>query len=296
MRKSFEKNRSILAEDYDFFLPQASLSRVRPSPGVKLRVSRRDNPRRNPQNGVERGHRVEATIKTKHVLIEVGLQMLWFNATMMRSLDPGFQVAENEVDHRQMRFCLVRIAAENQRLMPISHLRKPLVSRPSIGANDGTRRDVFFCKVRKRFGAPIWHDAKSQASSIDTARPRLAVILRRPDFDGADYGSFVMRAAPFSARLAANKAFIYFNRMITSNDVTLGANHACAEFVENLKGCLVAAKRELALELNGGLAGRLRGHEIRAPEPCRERRMARLHDGARRKRRIGLAATAAQHY
>src|ERR1019366_5276335 len=247
------------------------LRRVRPLPGIKLRISWRNNPRRNPQNGVECGHRIEPSIKTKHVLIEVGLQMLWFNAPMMRSLDPGFQIAENEVDHRQMRFCLVWIATENQRLMAVPHLGKSLIPGPSIGANDGARRNVFFCEVRKHFGAPIGHDAKPQASGIHTARAHLAIILTPPNFDGTDYGSLVMRAASFSARFAANVAFVYFYRVIVSDVVPLGANHACAEFVENLKGRLIAAECKLALELNGRLAGCLRGHKICAPEPCRKR-------------------------
>jgi hypothetical protein len=104
-----------------------------------------------------------------------------------------------------------------------------------------------------------------------------------------------MHAAPFSARFTANVAFIYLYRVIASDGITLGANHACAEFVENLKGRLIAAKRELSLKLNGRLAGRLRGHKIRAPKPSRERRMARLHDSASHKRCVGLTSTAAQH-
>src|ERR1035438_3374256 len=90
------------------------LSRVGPFPGVKLCVSRRDNPCRNPQNGVECSHRIEPSIEAEYIFIEVGLQMLWFNTTMMRSFDPGFQVAENKVNHRQMRFCLIWIAIECQ--------------------------------------------------------------------------------------------------------------------------------------------------------------------------------------
>src|ERR1019366_226716 len=271
------------------------LRRVRPFPGIKLRISRRDDPRRNPQNGVERGHRVEPAIETKHVFIEVSLQMLWFNTAMMRSFDPSFQVAENEVYHGQMRFCLVRVATENQRLMDVPQLGKPFVCCPSIGANGGSRRNVFFCEAHKHFGAPIWHDAKPQSSSVHTARARLTVILTRHNFDGTDYGSLVVRAASFPARFAADIAFVYFYRMIAPDGVTLLANHACAEFVKNLKGRLIAAERELALELNSRLAGSLCGHKICAPKPYRERRMARLHDSASRKRYVGLASTAAQH-
>ena len=272
------------------------LSRVRPSPGIKLRISWRNDPRRNPQNGVECSHRIEATIKTKHVLVEIGLQMLWFNAAMMRSLDPGFQVAENEVDHRQMCFCLLWIATENQHLMAVPHLGKSLVADPSIGANEGPRRNIIFSEARKHFGAPIWHDAKPQAPGIDTARAHLAVILTRPHFDGTYYGSLVMHAASFSASFAADVAFVYLYRVIASDSITLRANHARAEFVENLKRRLIAAECELALELNGRLAGCLCGHKVRAPKPSRERRMTRLHDRASRKRRVGLASAAAQHH
>lgn len=222
--------------------------------------------------------------------------MLWFDAAMMRSLDPGFQIAENEVDHRQMCFCLVGIAIERQCLMAVPQFGKPFISRPSVGANDGTGRDVFFGETNKCSGASIWYDAKPQAPGIDTAPLSLAIILVRPNFDGADYDSLVVSAAPFSARFTANKAFVYFYRMIASNGITLGANHARAEFMENLKGRLIAAKRKLALELNGGLSWRLRGHQIRAPKPCRKRCVARLHDGASRKRCVGFASPASQHY
>jgi hypothetical protein len=222
--------------------------------------------------------------------------MLWFNTTMMRSFDPGFQVAENEVDHWQMRFCLVWIATENQRLMAVPNLGKSLIPDPSIGANEGVRCNVIFNEASNHFGAPICHDAKPQPPGIDAARAHLAVILTRPNFDGANYGSLVMRAPSLSARLTADKAFIYFNRVIASDGVALGTNHARAEFVENLKGRLIAAECKLALELNGGLAGRLRRHEIRAPKPCRKRRMARLHDSASRKRCVSLASTATQHH
>jgi hypothetical protein len=222
--------------------------------------------------------------------------MLWFNATMMRPFDPGFQVAENEMNHGQMCFGLVWVAIERQRLMAVPYLGKSWITDPSICADDGIRRNVLFDKARKHFGAPIGHDAKPQASGVDTARARVAVILMRPNFYGADHGGLVMRAASFSARLAADIAFIYFYRIVASDGVPLGTNHACAEFVENLKGRLITAERELALELNGRLPGGLRGHKVRAPKPCREGRMARLHDGASRKRRIGLAPTATQHY
>ena len=58
---------------------------------------------------MKRGHRIKPTIEPKYVLIEVGLQMFWFDAAMMRSLDPCLQVAENEMDHRQVRLSFVGV-------------------------------------------------------------------------------------------------------------------------------------------------------------------------------------------
>jgi hypothetical protein len=83
--------------------------------------------------------------------------------------------------------------------------------------------------------------------------------------------------------------------MLSANRIALWTNHTGAELVEYLKGRFVATESKLALELNGGLARNLRGHEVCAPEPCRERRVARLHDGASRKRCIGFASTTSQH-
>jgi hypothetical protein len=103
--------------------------------------------------------------------------------------------------------------------MAVPHLGKSWVADPTIGANDGARRNVFFCEVRKYFGAPIRHDAKPQTTGIDTARARLTFILTRPNFDGADYGSLVMRASPFSARLTADVTFVYFYGVIASDGV-----------------------------------------------------------------------------
>src|ERR1700682_5744509 len=59
------------------------LCRMSPFSRIKLRVSRRDRASGNPENRVKRRHRIKATIETKHVLVEVGLQVLRLNAAMM---------------------------------------------------------------------------------------------------------------------------------------------------------------------------------------------------------------------
>jgi hypothetical protein len=221
--------------------------------------------------------------------------MLGLDTTMMRPLDPSFQVAENEMDHGQVRFGFVRVAAERQCLMVVSHLRKAGVASPAIGAQRGAKRDVFFDKAGKSFSAPVRNDAKPQTSRIDAASALLAVILTGPNLDGTDHDRLVMSAASLSARLTADQAFIDLDGMQAANRIALWANHPGAELVEYLKGRLVATESKLPLELDSGLSGDLRGHEVCTPKPHRERRMARLHYGACRKRRIGFAPTTSQH-
>jgi hypothetical protein len=214
---------------------------------------------------------------------------------MMRPLDPSFQIAENEVDHGQVRLSFVWVTSERQSLMVVSHLWKAGVACPAIGAQRGAARNVVFDKAGERVGAAVGHDTKPQPSRIDAASVLLTVIRARPNLDRPDDKSLVMNAATFSACLAADHAFINFDRMLAANGVAFGANHASAELVEYLKGRLVATESKLALELNGGLSGDLRGHEVRAPKPRRERRVTRLHDRSGRQRRIGFASTTSQH-
>jgi hypothetical protein len=222
--------------------------------------------------------------------------MLGLDTAMMRSLDPSFQVAENEMDHWKVRLGLVRVATQRQRLMVVSDFGKAGIAGPSIGAHGSARRDVSFDKARKRVSASVGHDAKPQPPGIDAASGLLAVILARTNLNRTDHDGLVMNAVSFAARLAADHALINLDRMLAANGVPFRPNHTGAELVEYLKGSLVTRERKLALELDGRLSGDLRGHEIRAPKPRRERRMARSHDGARSERRVGFAATATQHY
>ncbi len=262
---------------------------------VKLRISRWYGVGGDPQNGMKRRHRIEAAIETKNVLVEVGLQMLWLDTAMMRPLDPSFQVAENEMDHGQVRFGLVGVAAKRQHVVAESVCGKSRIASPSVSSHDGADRNILFDKATEGLRAPVGHDAKPQPPRIDAARVFLAVIRSRPNLNSADNDRFVMHSATFAARLAANQAFVNFDRMLAADGVTLRANHTGAQFVENLKRRFIARERKLALELDCGLSGDLCSHEVRAPEPSRKRRVARLHDRASRQRRVGLATTATQH-
>jgi hypothetical protein len=249
----------------------------------------------NPENGVKRRHRIKPTIETEHVFVEVGLKMLWFYSTMVRSPDPSFEVAENEMDHGQVRLSFVGVATERQRLVAVSNLGKARVASPAVGAQDRAACNVVFDKAGERIRAAVWYNAQPQPSRIDAALVLLAIVCTRSNLYGTDHDGLMMRATPFTARLAADHAFVDLDGILTANGVAFWANHASAKLVEYLKSRLITRERKLALELDGGLSWHLRGHQVRAPKPCRERRVARLHYGAGRKRRIGFAPTTSQH-
>ena len=271
------------------------LRRMRPLPRVKLRVSWRHGMNGNPEDGMKRGHRIKPAIEAKYILIQVGLQMFWLDATVMRPLDPSFQVAENKMDHGQVGFGLVRIAAERQRVMVVSNLWQFRIPSPSVSAHHSAKRNIVSDKADKRFGASIRHNTKSQPSRINSTLVLLAIVLARPNLNGADNDRFVVGATTFAARLAADQAFIDFDRILVADGVALRTNHTSAKLVEYLESSLVASERELTLKLDGRLPWHLRGHEVCAPKPRREWRVARLHDGSCRQRRIGLATTTTQH-
>ncbi len=93
--------------------------------------------------------------------------MFGLDTTMMRSFNPSLHIAEDEVDHGQMRFCLFRITGKSQHLVTVSHIGNSIVAAPPIRADSSTLLNVVFDKAGKRFGATVGYDAKPQASRID---------------------------------------------------------------------------------------------------------------------------------
>lgn len=245
---------------------------------------------------------------------------------MVRSKKPGLQVAEDEVDHGQVRFALVGIAVDDQRFMGVAEIGQPLVRDPSISAHGRAWRDVGLNEATKLLGAAPggqwvsehlqlgWNsrdDLQAKPTRIDELLGGNAALVRffplrrtvfgvftGTNFDSTDDGCLMVHAVPLAARLAAYVTLVNLNWVFPSNRVTTGADHASAELVEDLEGCLVAAQAELPLELEGRHARRLSGHEVGTPKPCRERCVSLLHDRPSRKGHVAfvLAGTAAKHH
>jgi len=105
-----------------------------------------------------------------------------------------------------------------------------------------------------------------------------------------------VNAPALATRATADPGFIDFDVIAGSaaDPILIRSNHAGAELVEDLKGGFVTGKPDLALELCGGHAGGLAGHQIGRPEPHAQRRMGALHDRACRQPGVAAAFPAAQ--
>jgi hypothetical protein len=294
------------------------LRRVYPFPGIKLRISRRNGPGRNPQNGVEGIHWIEATVETEYEFIEIGLQMTRLNSTMMSAIDPRLQVGEDKMDHRQMFLCFFRVAPKREYIMPIAPSGKVIISLPAVSADDGVLRHILRDECGERLDITTrdrslqlfdtGNDAEPKTPSISefldwyasfvSIPPFHAAvlgILTRSNLDGANYRRLMMNSPSFTPRSPANATFVYFDGMRHSDSIAVWPHHASAKLVEHSKCRLIGRNIKLALELNGRLAWRLCRHEIRAPKPRRERHMARLHDRSGGERRVFFTGTATQH-
>jgi hypothetical protein len=222
------------------------------------------------------------------------------------------------MDHRQMLLCLLGIAPERKRVVPVAHFAQAAVPLPTVSADYGARRYVIFDECGERIGVATgkrvihpfdagdnaepetasiseFFDRNSALVAIPPFRAAVLGILSRPNFNSANHRRLMVNALPFTPRATANATFVYFDGMRRANGITVWAHHTGAEFVKHSERRLVSGDAKLALKLNGGLPGRLCCHEIGAPKPRRERHMARLHDCPSGERRICFTGATAQH-
>jgi hypothetical protein len=181
--------------------------RMLPSPGVELRVGRGNNARRDPQDGVERVHWVEPTIEAEHVFVQVRLQVLRLDPPVMRAVQPGLQVAEDEVDHWQVLLGVVRIADHRERVVCVAvNLAQVAVSVVCIRPHLRPPHDVRGDERNEGFRAAIAHHGQTKAAGVDL--PARADLLVLADLDGSYDERLVVDALAFAACGAANETLV----------------------------------------------------------------------------------------
>src|SRR3984893_18315577 len=238
------------------------LSRVCPLPRIKMRISWRDSPRRNPQNGVEGIHWIEAAVESKYELIEVGLQMTGLDTAVMGAIDPRLQIGKDKVDHRQMLFRLLRIAPKRERVMSIPNLAKAAIPMPAVSADGGACRYAVLDEGSKRISIAAGKriirlfdagdNAEPETASISEFLDRNAAcvgilpfrtsilcILARLNLNSTGHCSLMMNAPSFATRAAANATFVYFDRMRRADGAAVWPHHPPAKFVKHSERRLI---------------------------------------------------------
>src|SRR5450830_1883130 len=195
--------------------------------------------------------------------------------SVMRVKQPGLQVGECNVDHRQVGISSFGVTIKHQGFVRVAQSRQFIVAPPSVGAHNGSLGDVLLHEFREFLGSTAWHEAQPQSAGIDNSLVLLAFLDRYPGayLDGPNDRRLMVDATPLAFCTTAHKRLIDFDRMLGSDRVALRPHHTGTQLVEHLKRCLVARQSKLALKLERGLAGRLRRHEVSTPEPYRQRRV-----------------------
>ena len=217
--------------------------------------------------------------------------------SVMCAKQPRLQVREGDVDYWQVCIGSLGIAIEHQGFVRVALPRQVIVARPAIGANNSALCHILLHELRKYLGVAVWHDTQPQSTRVICSLALSAIGTGRPlaYLNGPNYRRLMVDAASLALGTAAHKRLIHFDRVLGSDSVALRSQHARAQLMEHLECRFVARQAQLPLKLESRLAGCLRRHEVSAPEPRRQWRVARLHDGAGRKRHIGMASAASQN-
>ena len=115
--------------------------------------------------------------------------------------------------------------------------------------------------------------------------------------NGAGDQNLAVNAATLAACPTADPAFVYLDMLVraATDAVLVRAHHPGAQFVENLKSCLITRNTELPFELDGRHAGGMAGDQVGGPEPSGQRRVAALRDRADSQPCLTSAFAARQH-
>ena len=269
---------------------------VLPVARIQAGVGRGFGSARKAQQRPEGVERVVSPVKAEGELVQVGLQVLRANA-VMRSVQPRLQVREDHVDDRQVvvRDLTVTVLRNGQVLE--TALGQAAVAVEAIRHDHAPRHDGVFHEATERGGGAIRHHRQAHPACDPAA---LAGVQFSPRFalthlNGAGDKGLIVDTATLALRPAADPDFIDLDVIVGATDpVSVRADHASAQLVQDLEGRLVAGQAELPLKLDGGHTRRQAGDQIGRPEPYAQRRVRPLHDRARRQARILTAFAATQ--
>ena len=218
---------------------------------------------------------------------------------VMGTGQPGLEIREDEMDDWQELFGQFGVPALGNGVVIVTALAQAGVTAPIVRDDHCPRSDSSFNKSVKRFGASVRGDRQSNAPRIS---PILSLVLRgsrlaTAHLNGAGDQNLVVNPSAFAACPTADPGLVHLDMLVgaATHAILIGADHSGAQFVKDLKRCLVTREPELPLELDGRHTGGLAGDQVSGPEPSGQRRVAALHDRADSQSCLTSTFAACQH-
>src|SRR2546422_3119773 len=223
-----------------------------------------------------------ATVKAERKLIQIEVQVLQADRTLVGSDQPALQQRDHQMHPGQEFGC---------------RLLAPLQHRHSVSVSFHLQTGVSFPPVRVDHTPWLagFSDEGLQAGGGGIPDPTQSDAADGPPFFLAGYSnqSLCLRLPPANPFLQpTDVGLVHFHP--TVEPITPRSHHGSPKFVQPCPGGEVAAQTQYALQPQGAGSILLRRHPPDGPEPHRQRFPRILEDRARRQRRLVLAASADQ--
>ena len=226
-----------------------------------------------------------AAIETEDVLVEVGLQMLLADRTVMGAKKPAFGQAEDQVDGRQAEHGIAPGRAEIDRVVGVAGRAQPGIALPAVGGHRGGRGHVGGEEGLQACGRGVGDGREPQP-----AEPALAALAGcRLDRTG-DHRLAGGAAAGLARPLATQQRLVGLDPRRERRPAR--GDHGLADLVQPAPGGLIAAEAHLALQLHGGDPAFARGHQPDGEKPARQPGLGLLEDRAGQERMLPAAGRA----
>ena len=234
------------------------------------------------EKGAEGGVPSAAAVEAEDKLVEIGLKVFAAQA-VIDTERPDFEIGEDAV-HPGQDDVGGHLADDVRLVMDAGGAG---ITGQPVGLGGGAGGEMGGEEGVQAGGRKIGYLLEADPAGAGTAVLHL---------DGADDEDLALVAAPAAAGggilLAAADKLGLVDLDQTGQRGAAGGEHAAAQLGAEQPGALIRAQGELALQLQGGDAVGMGGHQVGRPEPNRQRQFGVVHDGAGGHRGLLAAAGA----
>src|SRR5258706_1635374 len=135
--------------------------------------------------------------------------------SVMCAEQPGLEVGEGDMDHRQVCIGSLGVAIKHDRLVRVSQGSQLIVALPAIGAYNSALCYILLHESRERLGAAVLPKAQSQSPFVDGPLGLFAISARRPwaHLDGSSDRRLMVDSTALAPCAAAHQCLIPSTRI-----------------------------------------------------------------------------------